>query len=198
MLNSDFENFKGFLEANWPNKFTDRDVQYWIRELQPWEIERVQEKIVEFKNSHKFAPKAPEIKALCQEAWPVKFQAVAREVSRFVTVVAQQWAKSQPKLASDPESTLIMRYYRYWFCRLRKSITDVADLRKQNGQQPQPDDEKRIEIIRNKSTRDCRAELLACRLTWEQADAASSWIDSTDLEFEQAIDSLHGMAQQAA
>ena len=190
MLNSDFESLKSSLEANWPNKFTDKDVQYWLRELQPWEIERVQEKLVEFKNSHKFSPKTNEIKALCRDAWPVKHQATAREVSRFVTVVAQQWAQSQPKYQSDPESTLIMRYYRYWFCWMRKSVTDVADIRQQRGSSPMPDDASRIESFKRKFCRDCLSELLSCGLTWEQADAASSWIDSTDLEFERAIDSL--------
>lgn len=190
MLVSDFDSFKSFLDCNWPNKFNDQDIRYWMRELQPWDLERVSEKLIAFKNSHKFAPKAPEIKDACQKQWPVQLQQQAKRGPTFRTVVASQWAASQPQYASDPEPTLVMRYYRYWFCRMRKSITDVADKRKENGSQSLPDDDAMIATYRAKCVRDCLSELLACGLTWEQADAAASWIDSTEPEFNDAIESV--------
>lgn len=198
MDSSDSENLKSHLLASWPGKYTDQDVRYWIKDLAPWSFENVAEMLVKFKNEKKFSPKTREIKEACQQRWPVQVRPQERQAARFITVVAQQWAASHPQYAHDPESTLVMRYYRFWFCRMRKAITDVAEKRKGNEQSLLPDDSVQIGNAKNQCVRNCLSELLACGLTWEQADAASSWIDSTDLEFDQAIESLRAIPAMEA
>ena len=198
MDNTDFDGLRSHLLASWPGKYSDQDVRYWIKDLAPWQFDNVVEMLVKFKNEKKFCPKTREIKEACQQRWPVQVKQQERQAARFITVVARQWAHGHPQYANDPESSLIMRYYRFWFCRMRKSITDVADKRKGNEQALLPDDAVRIDNAKRKCVRDCLSELLACGLTWEEADAASSWIDSTDLEFDQAIESLRSLPAREA
>ena len=191
MDSSDFDSLKSHLLASWPGKYTDQDVRYWIKDLAPWSFENVTEMLVKFKNEKKFSPKTREIKEACQQRWPVQVRPQERPAARFITVVAQQWAASHPQYANDPESVLVMRAYRYFFFRTRKAEIDreSPDLK---------DRERRVDQIKTRFIRECLAELVACGLTRDEADAASSWIDSTDLEFDQAIESLRSLPAREA
>lgn len=186
MLNSDFDSFKAFLESNWPNRFTDHDIRYWLRELQPWEIERVIEKLVEFKNTKKFPPKPPEIKDACQKAWPVQLQPTNHRGRIFRNVLAAQWAQSHPKMESEPESVLVVSYYRYCFFRNRKLILGISEA-------PSEQDKERIAQAKRRWVSECNRSLASCGLTVEEADAASTWVDATEVEIESVFDQLRAI-----
>lgn len=200
MMNSDVDPLLDFLDEHWPGKFKGEDAAVWAREFQAYELEEVKTACITHKQNSRFRPYAREVREILIRLFPARKprEAVKAFVSRFKTVVASQWASTHPDQASDPESWLIMRYYRYWFFRARKPIVECAEIRKSDGRASLPDDESRIETIRLACVSSCKGDLIGCGLSRELAESASSWVVSTEPEFDAYLDELKLQLQQAA
>lgn len=197
MLREEIETLSAFFDENWPGKFTTHDVAEWARELQQYDIDEIRSACVHFKQDSRFKPYLREIRPILDRMFPGKRAVVAapRSPSRFKSVIAQQWAQSRPNEANDPEAVLILRYYRYWFCRKRKDIHDVAATR----DKPMPDDAERIAVTLKASVNACRSDLVgATGMSYQQAENAARWIDATQAEFESMLDSLSAVPVGAA
>lgn len=191
MMRDDTESLAACLEELWPGKFTGEMIASLARTLHSWDIDEVRAACVHFKMNSRNRPYAGELKDMLIEMYPRKSMPVAdRPASRFRTVIGKQWAESNPDRKDEPEPWLVMRYYRYWFFRARKSITGAADARKELGKPPFPEDDSRIEVLTSACVNNCKGDLIACGLNSELADSAASWVNSGEMEFESYLSDL--------
>lgn len=198
MLKSDVDDLISFMEKQWPDKYTPEELASWARELQPWDLDEVRAACIQHKQNKRFKPFLREVKDILRELYPLKSTPVERQASRFRTIIAQQWAESHPERKDEHEAWLIMRYYRYWFCRVKKSITDVADARKALDKPPFPEDTERLNCLERACVSGCKGDLIAAGLGRDLAESAATWINSHDPEFESYLDDLAAELGRAA
>lgn len=200
MMNADIDAFIEFMEKQWPDKYTAEELASWAKTLQPWDLDEIRSACITHKENKRFKPYLREVKDILRELYPLKSTNAEKTVSRFKTVIATQWASTHPELRDEPEQWLIMRYYRYWFCRVKKSIDDVADARRAMNREPLPDDPSRLESLERSCQGNCKGDLIGSGLSVELATTSAAWVGSTELEFESYLNELenHLSASRAA
>lgn len=191
MLSHEKNEFVTEMNLKWPEKFTESDLEYWVKKLSDFPFADVMESLSAFKAEARFAPKISEI----LERLNAKGIKRSQIPSKWKTIVAEAMVRANPWMDKEPETAIILHYHRYWFLRYRKSnLIEGEHAASALAQDRLKAIEERRESVRQCCIRDLRS---VCSV--ESAEALAQWFDASQSDYRRAIDDLrNGLVEPEA
>lgn len=175
------------LDAKWPDKFTQADMEYWTRELDRFHLADVLEVLASYKAANTFRPKIQDIKERLRARLSSTSSSTSQPnpLDQYKSFYGREIAKKNPALVGRLERELLLRHFRFEFFARRKSLLE----RLQGTKIPAPVDvqEAAVNQLRQNTVRLCVRDLCAAGEPSEDAARWAAWIDADQAEFDAVL-----------